>query len=110
MTPETIFIDDILAGPSDVTSALIYADWLEDQDRWQEALHLRFCAQSRMQPVRSRDGKLAWWDEVMERFPGRLAVGKEWLVKVWSQWQNRPNEMRPQNSSALSGQGDSSSN
>src|SRR5438552_3287196 len=32
MTPEDVFLIDILAHPDEVAPRLIYADWLEDQD------------------------------------------------------------------------------
>lgn len=84
MTTETAFLEAILTDPTGHTDALIYANWLDEQGRWQEALHVRFCAQSRMRPVLSRTGKLGWWDPIMERFLGPGAVGKGWLVGVWS--------------------------
>lgn len=95
MTPEPGFIADILADPSDHAPALIYADWLDDQGRSSEALHTRFCAQAGLQPGKSRQGTLAWWDEVGERWLGRLAVGKVWEVKAWS---GIPGHPRPSSS------------
>jgi uncharacterized protein (TIGR02996 family) len=92
MSPESGFIADILADPSDRAAALIYADWLDDQGRTSEALHTRFCAQAGLRPGKSRQGTLCWWDEIEERWLGRPAVGKVWEVKAWS---GIPGQRRP---------------
>lgn len=82
--PEESFSHAIVSEPTDWFLPLIFADWLEDQGRDREALHMRFCAESRMRPALNRAGRLCWWDDVMERWLSPSAVGKTWLLECCS--------------------------
>ena len=81
---ESAFLAAILAEWPGRTVALIYADWLEDHGR-EEACFVRCCAGcDYLLPRVTRQGRLAWWDTIDERWLTRGNVGRVWLVKVWS--------------------------
>jgi uncharacterized protein (TIGR02996 family) len=75
MSPERGFQADIDERPGDATSRLVYADWLEEQGRSDEAFCQRWMAKHGKHPGdRSRPHIQAryswgWWEEGMPDYP-----------------------------------------